>query len=172
MDSFLVIPPADSFRPVNKLTPESIILLEQGLALWETGKYDHIIVSGGIINPRQIQQQPGGLIFQKWFIKHRVRPEKILVDTTARDIYEGVDRMVELVKEDDCHLTLVGDLIQFLRIYLICKIKHNQKKLKLFCKKSSTIRKTSEVFWLLNTLIDPTGQGYFAREYRWRRTIL
>jgi vancomycin permeability regulator SanA len=171
MNNYLVIPPPESFTPVSKLTPESINILKQGLKTWRTGKFSHIIVSGGIVNPRQIQHKPGGIIYQKWLVQHGVPENKILVDTTARDIYESVDRIVELIREDECSITLISNLILFLRICLICKIKHKEKKIKLFCKKIFS-QKLVEIFWLINTIIDPYGRGYLASEYRWKRTIL
>jgi uncharacterized SAM-binding protein YcdF (DUF218 family) len=68
---------------------DTIPRLRAGLALWQTGQFDKVLVCGGIFLPPAIQTKPAATIMKDWLRKRRVPETAIIVEAKSLDTFEN-----------------------------------------------------------------------------------
>ena len=176
----ILLVPSGIIRPINSLeqTP-TLQRLQAALAVWQTGKYDYLILSGSKVWPDQVSTKPDAEIMYDWLISQPNHPplKKIYIENKARDTYENCSLTLDILKSlpnftNDCTLTLVTNplhakrfLVSLQQGYQFYKVAFvdTQEHLSF----SGILREYCLIF--IHSF-DPTGKGFLPTLNRKRRT--
>lgn len=168
---YLLIP-AQEVSPCDLLqgTKTELRLIE-GLRLWGSGKFDAIIVCGGVYLPQETQTTPAARIMKEWLVSHGVPAENTMAEERSRDTYENISYALEMIGGKASQITVVTHWQHALRFRLTFRLAHKMK-----------VRTEPMYYWtgfksfalewaiLLVHLFDPSGTGRIARWNRKSRT--
>ncbi|KKR07448.1 MAG: hypothetical protein UT32_C0011G0016 [Parcubacteria group bacterium GW2011_GWC2_39_14] len=146
--------------------------LMRALSLWQSGKYDAIVVMGGIYLPADTQTIASSLLMRSWLNEQGVHANKILCEELSRDTYENISGVLRLVERDhDQHFTVVTHWQHALRFWVTFRLAHH-RKVKLVPMRYWIGFKAFCLEWamLLVHVFDPKGTGRIATENREKRT--
>jgi len=85
----LMIPAGGIEQTDRPARADTLPRLIAGLTLWNAGKFDKILVCGGMFAPKTEQTKPAGLIMKEWLIKRRVPKAAIIEEAKSLDTFEN-----------------------------------------------------------------------------------
>ncbi|HRY36281.1 MAG TPA: YdcF family protein [Candidatus Magasanikbacteria bacterium] len=86
----VIFVPAEQIEKENRLSVRTTMRLERALALFKTGEYDLIILSGGIFNPLEVQTVSAARLMKTWLLQKEVKRECIITENHSLDTYENI----------------------------------------------------------------------------------
>ena len=142
--------------------------LIRGLALWQGGGFDSIIVTGGIYLPPEQQTIPSGALMRQWLVERGV-PEKVIIcEDRSRDTFENISGALALFANDPSpEFTVVAHWQHTLRFWVTFHFAH-QCKIHLVPMWYWIGLRGFVLEWafLLVHIIDPKGTGRIATRNR------
>lgn len=169
---YLIIPSNEVF-PLNSLRGTfTEKRLNRGFKIWKKGRYDKIIVSGGIFLPPNVQTVAAGRLMEDWLRTRGVPAENILVEDKSRDTYENISESLALLtKEEKPECTVVTHWQHALRFWVTFRRAHKVKA-KIHPMFYWVDIKTFILEWfiLLVHIFDRDGTGKIASKNRLDRT--
>jgi len=167
------------FVPSCEVAPKNSLVgtmtekrLMRALSLWQRGKYDAIVVMGGIYLPSDVQTIASSILMRSWLNAQGVPATKILCEELSRDTYENIAGALRLVERDhDQHFTVVTHWQHALRFWVTFRLAH-QRKVQLAPMWYWVGFKNFCLEWamLLVHVFDPKGTGRIATANREKRT--
>ena len=146
--------------------------LIRGLALWQRGGFDAIIVTGGIYLPPEQQTIPSGILMEHWLMENGVPGKAIICEDRSRDTFENISGALALVANDPApKFTVVTHWQHALRFWVTFRLAYRRKI--AFVPMRYWIGLTGFVLewaFLLVHIIDPRGTGRIATRNREMRT--
>ena len=83
--------PSGGITTLDQLDPANTLLrCVQGLKMWQTGKYQYLVVTGGKFLAPSVQTKPAGQLQAEWFVAQGVDPNRIIIEQTSLDTYENI----------------------------------------------------------------------------------
>lgn len=83
----------------DQLSDITLARCGRALALWRTGKYNYLLVTGGKFLPPEIQNRPIADVMRDWFIQNGIHDEYIIVEDESVDTYENISFSLALLRE-------------------------------------------------------------------------
>lgn len=125
---YLLIPSCEVATKDNLEGTTTERRLVRGLALWQSGGYDAIIVTGGIYQTEDSQTIPSGELMRRWLVERGVARHQIICEKTSRDTYENISQAMALIDNDhDPNITVVTHWQHALRFWITFRRAHEQK---------------------------------------------
>lgn len=162
--------------PVDKLSQVTIWRLEAGLAEWQVGGFDRIVVPGGIFLPPDVQTRPIAVLMADWLLQRGVPAESILVEPYSRDTFGNIRFLTEKLAEQNfapetTELTLLSHWQHTARAALTAKAYGWQRVVtKPLRYPIGLIGFLKECVFYAVHLLDRRGDGIFAKLNRRNRT--
>ena len=82
--------PAELLTPMDQLSSNTRRRCEAALALWQTGEYELMLLTGGRFLPQSVQTQPAAEVMAEWFKRRGVAVDQIVVEHGSVDTYENI----------------------------------------------------------------------------------
>ena len=167
---FLFIPSCDISQKNKLEDTRTLRRLVKGLRLWKTGRFDKIIVSGGIHS--QNQTTASAVLMKIWLMNNEVESNDIIVEQRSLDTFQNIFFSIEMLeKVDSCpEITVVTHWQHCLRFKMTFWRKYGLKI------KTAPIwdfinLKTFILEWifLFAHLVDKDGQNRFSKDERDKR---
>lgn len=87
----VLLVPSCGISPVDRLTPgDTLFRCERALEAWRTGEYTHVLCTGGIFNPPDIQTVAAATLMGYWFLERGVPDAALVIEDRSLDTYENV----------------------------------------------------------------------------------
>lgn len=169
---YLFIPSNEVAEKNSLKNTKTLKRLKKGLIIWKKGKFDKIIVAGGIYLPEKIQSRPSGELMKEWLIKQNIPAEKIICENKSRDTYENISGVLEIIKDDPKpEITVITHWQHALRFKITFRRAHKMK-IKIIMMWYWVDLKTFIFEWpfLLIHIIDKTGNSSIVKKNRSNRT--
>ena len=166
----IIFIPAAGVR-IDKLGRESLKRCVVGLKLWNTGRYEKILVTGGVFQAPLTQRYPAATIMKTWLTKHGVDPHRIIEETKSVDTFENVELGFGLLpKGNKLEITAVSNWQHCLRIWVISRHGY-ETNIKIYPIWSWRPWKEFLKEWtkLFYSLLDPKGKSWFIENRRKKR---
>ncbi len=168
----VLVVPSGGIEPINNLEGTTTLLrCEKALKLWQTERYDFILVTGGQCHPPTIETQPAAETMQTWFMTKGIPKRSIFMELQARDTFENVQySFLELQDKRiaSYQLTIVSHPLHSVRFWISALILEKR----LVTLKPVWARENWPVaigLILFHLIWDPKGVGKIAQTNRAKR---
>ncbi|MEK7183566.1 MAG: YdcF family protein [Patescibacteria group bacterium] len=165
--------PAELIDPVNQLSSRTLARCKKAFELWQTEKFDFLVVTGGRFLPPSRQTTAAGVLMSRWFNEKGVNPEHIVIEEESFDTFENISGSVQAMQArglgdpQQWDITIVTQRqhaarfeISFWNMYQL-KIRSERPDYRL-----GPIEWCKEWLFILVHLFDPYGRGSLARRNR------
>ncbi len=86
---------------MDRLTEnDTLYRCQKALELWHTGRYDYVLVTGGIFHPPNVQSVAAATLMGMWLLEHGVPESQILCEIESLDTYENISKGIEALKSN------------------------------------------------------------------------
>ena len=141
--------------PSNEDNHVTILRCKKALELWQTNKYDFVVVSGFLIHTS---------LMRKWLVQNGIEETKILNESNSCDTYTNVHYSLKLLKEKNINiesLTIVSHQTHLRRLKVIFWRNYRIKPICVAVEYKLKFRSwLYEIIQLLYVFLDKTGNGF------------
>lgn len=170
--------PSSGVSALNRLRKDTLRRCKRGLRLWQSGRYDYLLLSGGIFNPPNIQTVPASLLMRNWFLAHSVDGSKIITEEESLDTFENVKFGIKELEEKGLSVAKIAVVSQWqhviFRIFPIFLLGYGRlirphpmwyfASIKDFFREAIAIL----IFILYCLMLDPKGEKFLSHKRRQR----
>lgn len=162
---------AAGIEPVDKNDRAVLARLSMGLALWKEGRFDVILVTGGIFLPRTIQTRPAAELMADWLFAQGVPSDRVMIENKALNTWDNISGGLRLLSNrfgnEPIGITVVTQWQQAMRVWLSFALGYG--KLVKVGPVSEPKFLPLEIAYFLLHLLDPRGVGPLAVRNREQR---
>ncbi len=170
----VLLVPSCGISPVNQLTPtDTLLRCQRALKLWQSGKYDKILVSGGIFLPPQTQTKAAGVLMAEWLVSHGVPRRALIIEGRSVDTFGNIKFSLDRLKEINvgkAEITVVTQWQHAVRFWISFFFGYGLWVKLHFMRYPISLRTwLKEWFLIIYHLYDPIGIKKIARKNREQR---
>lgn len=169
----ILLVPLGSVEPVNKLSEkDTMIRMREALRMWNEGRQDYLLVTGGAFTSKKIMTVPGARVMKKWFIANGVSSSQIIVEDESRDTYQNVEFSLEIIKSpldftlDSIKITVVTQWQHAIRFWLTFRAYGIRVNLEKLHYPMGIVGIAREYILIAITALDPKGRIIGALKQR------
>jgi len=173
--SFLVLLPGKVTK-LNKISLRLKVRLERALKLFRSGEFSFFLVSGGKLNPPEIQNKSTALLMKEWLMEKGIDRERILVEDDSSDIFQNLENIKDKIKkkvaksnkicDTSYSVTVVDDKERLKRIAIVFENKKVEVNYIEAYYKLSLVEFLKEKFYYVITVLNPHGADFLNRSMR------
>jgi hypothetical protein len=111
----------------GRMSSETLCRAKKVAELWKTGRYDYILVVGGIFRNWNVQWTSAAETIATWLMKTGIEDHKIMKDNRSKDVFEAVERSFGILRanrlkthgDDAARLTVCSGWQQCLYVWAL-----------------------------------------------------
>lgn len=171
----ILMVPSWQLAPSDRLSPrDTQIVCRAALQLWQTGRFDLLLLTGGVFLPPHIQTRPSAELMKDWFRSQDVEPSRIVTETRSLDTFENIAFSLTELRRRGIENPLITVCTQWLHAL---RIRHTFQRAHGVAMRVHAIRfhmSWRDLAWqwlcVAYHWYDPGGMGRLAKSARLRRS--